>query len=58
MIGIVDVADIVRQGKLRWFGHLERKDKDDWVSACREVLVPGVRGRGGGRKSWEECVKI
>ena len=21
-------------GRLRWFGHLEHKSEDDWVSAC------------------------
>ena len=33
-LGIVNVSDLVRQG--RWFGHVERKDADDWVSACRK----------------------
>ena len=41
----------VRQGRLRWFGHVERKDADDWVSACRNVVVAGERGR-----VWKECV--
>ena len=25
-------------GRLKWFGHLERKSGDDWVSACRNVF--------------------
>jgi hypothetical protein len=51
------VADVVRRGRLRWFGHLERKGEDEWVSACRSFEVVGIRGRGRGRKTWEECVK-
>ena len=35
LLGINCVADVVRRGRLRWFGHLERKSVDDWVSACR-----------------------
>ena len=31
------------KGRLRWFGHVERKSGDDWVSACRNVVVAGVR---------------
>ena len=40
---------MVRQGGLRWFEHLERKSRDDWVSACRKVEEVG-------EKTWRECV--
>ena len=29
---------------------------DDWVSACRGLVVEGTRGRGRSRKTWEQCV--
>ena len=48
---------MVRCGRLRWFGHVERKSGDDWVSACRNVVLAGVRCVGRGRKTWRECVK-
>jgi len=51
------VADVVRQGRLRCFGRLERRGKDEWVSACGNVFVTGTRGRGKGKKTWELCVK-
>ena len=41
LLGVQSVADVVRYGRLRWFGHLEHKDVDDWVSACRNVVVAG-----------------
>jgi hypothetical protein len=59
-LNITGVAECVRRGRLRWFGHVERKrarNNRDWVSRCRELLVEGVRGRGRGRKSWMECVE-
>ena len=31
---------------------MERKSGDDWVSACRNVVVVGRE-----RKTWYECVK-
>ena len=37
--------------------HVERKSGDDWVSACRNVVVSGVRCAGIGRKTWYERVK-
>jgi hypothetical protein len=55
-LGIMSACDRVRQGRLRWFGHVERKDEGDWVSACRDVRVEGERGRGRGRKTWSECI--
>ena len=37
--------------------NLERKSVDDWVSACRGLVVEGARGRGRSRKTWEQCVR-
>ena len=37
---------------MRWFGHVERKEADDWVSACRKFEVAGSRGRGRPRMTW------
>ena len=36
---------------------MEHKSGDDWVSACRNVVVAGVRCVGRGRKTCYECVK-
>ena len=34
-----------------------RKSEDDWVAACRNVAVAGVKHAGRGRETWYECVK-
>ena len=57
LLGVQSVAKVVRHGRLRWFGHVECKNGDDWVSACRNVVVAGVRSVGRDRKTWRECVK-
>ena len=56
-LGIECVGEVVSRGRLRWYGHVERRDKVDWVSACRELEVEGMRGKGRGKKTWVECVK-
>ena len=67
-LGIVRIAEIVRRGRLGWFGHLERKDSEDWVSACRNFEVSGPKSKGMrclgqraraevARKTWAECVR-
>ena len=48
-------ADVVRRGRLKWFGHLERKSVHDLVSSYRRLMMEGARG--GSRKTWERCVK-
>ena len=32
LLGVQSVAEVVRQSRLRWLGHVERKSGDDWVS--------------------------
>ena len=39
LLGVQSVANVVRHGRLRWFGHLERRSVDDWVSACRNMEI-------------------
>src|SRR5450755_4055524 len=55
-LGIEGVSNVVRRGRFRWFGHMGRKENDDWVSACRELQVEGTRPRGRPRKTWNDCV--
>ena len=55
-LGIVGIAEVVRHGRLRWFGHVERKDAGDWVSLSRNFVVESQRGTGRGRKTFNECV--
>ena len=58
LLGLQREAKVVRQGRLKWFGHVKRKNEDDWVSACRNVVVEaGVRCEGRGRKTWREYIK-
>jgi len=56
LLGRLGVEDVVRRGRLLWFGHVERKSRDDWVKLCRNLLVEGTRRKGKGRKTWQECV--
>ena len=49
-LDLEDVADAVRKSRLGWCGHLDRKDVGDWVSACRNMVVPGNAGNGRPKK--------
>jgi len=56
-LGIVSAADVVRKGRLCWYGHVEMKDVEDWVSKCRRLEVEGCRVRCKPKKTWEQSVK-
>ena len=37
---------MLKQNRLRWLGHVLRKDDDDWVKKSMSYEVEGVRGKG------------
>ena len=40
-----------------WFGHVERKDDNDWVKRCITWEVEGIRQRGRPKKTWWDCIQ-
>ena len=47
---------MIKKSRLRWFGHVERKDDNDWVRHCITWEVEGIRQRGRQKKTWWNCV--
>ena len=56
-LGVDDIALILQQNRLHWYGHVLRKDDDDWVKKCMEYEVEGSRPRGRPKKTWKEVVR-
>ena len=50
------VALVLQQNRLRWYGHVLRKDDGDWVKKCMEYEVEGSRPSGRPKKTWKEVV--
>jgi len=42
---------MIKQSRLKWFGHVERKDDNDWVKRCITWEVEGIRQRGRQKKT-------
>jgi len=55
-LGIDDIALVLQQNKLRWYGHVMRKE-DDWVKKCMEYEVEGPRPRERPKRTWREVVE-
>jgi len=54
-LGIDDM--VLQQNRLRWYGHVLRKDDVDWVKKCMEYEVQGPRPRGRPKRTWREVVQ-
>jgi len=55
-LGIDDIALVLQQDTLRWYGHVLRKDDDDRVKKCMENEVQGPRRRGRPKRTWRDVV--
>ena len=51
-LGIDDIALVLQQNRLRWYGHMLRKE--DWVKKCMEYEVEGTRPKRIGREVVKE----
>ena len=54
-LGICDLAILVRERRLRWFGHVMCSNGE--INRVRSRPVPGRKGPERPKKTWEECVK-
>ena len=54
-MGIEKISDVMRRSRLRWMGHVLRKEGNDWVKSV-EMTVEGSRGRED-KKKWEKMVE-
>jgi len=56
-LGIDDIALVLQQNRLHWYGHVLRKEDDDSVKKCMEYEVEGPRPRGRPKRTWREVVR-
>jgi len=56
-LGIDDIILILQQNRLRWYGHVLRKEDTDWVKKCMEYDVEGSSPRGRPKRTWREVLK-
>jgi len=57
ILGVACITDKVREARLRWFGHVQRREEEDCVRRILEADVRGQRSRGRQRKRWIDVVK-
>ena len=45
-----------RKGKLRWYGHVVRKEENDWMKKVMSFNLEGTRPSGWPKKTWQTTV--
>ena len=56
-MGLKPVGEVVRGNRLRWFGHVLRKDPEDWVRKCMDYEADGKRPVGRPVKTWKDLAE-
>ena len=56
-LDVEGVMDVIRRGRLRWYGHVMRKQDEDWVKKCISMEVDGKKPRGRPKLTWMDTVK-
>ena len=56
-LGLDDIISELQQNRLRWYGHVLRKEDNDWVKKCMECEVEGARPRGRPKNALREIVE-
>ena len=58
LVEVEPITTFIRSGRLRWYGHVMRKDDEDWVKKCMEYRVQDRIPVGRPRKTWLETVAV
>ncbi|XP_070019926.1 uncharacterized protein [Nicotiana sylvestris] len=57
-VGVASMEDKLQESRLRWFGHVKRRDIDALVRRCEGLSMAGQwRGRGRPKKYWREVIR-
>nr|GFB49352.1 hypothetical protein [Tanacetum cinerariifolium] len=57
-LDVDSIIDKMREGRLRWFGHVKRKTQSASVRRVEAMVVEGSRIRGGPKLRWEDRLKM
>ncbi|EYC25573.1 hypothetical protein Y032_0011g1280 [Ancylostoma ceylanicum] len=55
--GVAPIIDKMREARLRWFGHVLRREGGSVAKTALTLEVKGVRPRGRPKTRWLDCVK-
>ena len=57
ILHITPIDEVMRGGRLRWFGHVQRRDANNVTRRVMALAIPGARRRGRPKKTWHHQIK-
>ena len=57
ILHVSPIDEVMRSGRLRWFGHVQRRDANNITRRVMELAIPGARRRGRPTKTWHQLIK-
>ncbi|MFS7997302.1 putative RNA-directed DNA polymerase [Helianthus anomalus] len=57
MLEVSSISDKIKEGRLRWFGHVKRRQTTEPVRVVETLGVEGRRSRGRPKITWDERVR-
>ena len=58
LTGLEEITESLRKRRLRWLGHVMRKDNTEWVKKTwKQWDIEGTRPWGRPKKTWESTIK-
>ncbi|KAK6749797.1 hypothetical protein RB195_002043 [Necator americanus] len=58
IFGVVPITEKMKEARLRWFGHVLRREEDSVAKTALKLDVSGVRPRGSPKIRWLDRVKL
>ena len=55
--GVKESSIVLKEKRLRWYGHVVRREEGEPLNRVREVVVDGARPRGRPRMTWWKCLE-
>ena len=57
ILHITPIDEVIRSDRLRWFGHVQRRDANCVTRRVMNLAIPGTRRRGRSQKTWHQQIK-
>ena len=54
---VTPISNKIKENRLRWYGHLKRREPQHPTRSILELQIPGRRARGRPKMRWKDSVK-